>query len=190
VIQTRPRTPVPVALVAVLALAALVAMGCNREPAATGVDDPLPSAVEETLDPFPSVDKPSLPAGLETDKPHGSSTATMTQTDTDWGRVWDALPTGFPIPPGAIRSDEAGSDGAVSATYAIAGTDAAAIAAWMQAELELATYSTEALSGPLEDGSFVIDSVGDAGCRIETGVRPAGDTILVTVRYGADCPFG
>jgi hypothetical protein len=172
------------------ALLAVLAMGCNREPGASGVDEPLSSAVEETLDPFPSVDKPSLPAGLETDKPHGSSAATTTQTDTDWGTIWDALPSGFPMPPGATPSDEAGSDGPVSATWTIAGMDAAATAAWMQAELEIATYSTEALSGPLEDGSFVLDSVGDAGCRIETAVRPAGDVTLVTVRFGADCPFG
>jgi hypothetical protein len=34
----------------------------------------------------------------------------------------------------------------------------------------------------------VLDSVGDAGCRIQTRVAPLGTLILVTVLYGADCP--
>ena len=63
------------------------------------------------------------------------------------------------------------------------------IATWLQSRLELATFSTEALSGPLEDGSFVLDSVGDEDCRIETTVAPAGGLTIITVRYGADCPF-
>ena len=67
------------------------------------------------------------------------------------------------------------------------GTDE--IVSWMQQRLELATYSTEALSGPLEDDAFVIDSVGDAGCRVETTVKPAGGLTFISVRYGADCPF-
>jgi hypothetical protein len=77
----------------------------------------------------------------------------------------------------------------VSATFSVPGTDAATVAQWLQAELEVATYSTEALSGPLEDGSFVLDSVGEGECRIETTVAPAGDLTLVRVRYGAACPF-
>ena len=54
--------------------------------------------------------------------------------------------------------------------------------------MEGATYSTESLSGPLEDGSFVLDSVGDGDCRIQTTIAPQGGLILVTVRYGAACP--
>lgn len=54
--------------------------------------------------------------------------------------------------------------------------------------METATYSTEGLSGPLEDGSYVLDSVGDGGCRIQTTIAPQGGLTLVTVLYGADCP--
>ncbi len=186
--MTRSRAQTTRSALILIALAWVVA-ACNGEPAATGVDDPLPSALQETLDPFPG-DKPSLPAGPETDKPHGSSGATTTQTDTTWGRIWDGVPAAFPVHPGAVVSEEAGSDGPVSATYTVAGIEAADLAQWMQTELELATYSTEALSGPFEDGGFVLDSVGEAGCRIETALSPAGGVILVTVRYGAECPFG
>ena len=113
----------------------------------------------------------------------------VTQTDTAWGRIWDALPPSFPVYPGAVESEEPGRGELVSATFSI--TDAAPdeIATALQSQLELATYSTEALSGPLEDGGFVIDSVGDAGCRIETTVTPAGGLTLIAVRFGADGPF-
>ena len=170
----------------------LVAAGCNGQPAATGLDDPLPSAVEATGEPLEPLDPPprqTLPAAAETDKPHASSAA-GSQTDTDWGRIWDAVPAAFPVYPGATASAGAGSDGPASAAWTVPGTAAADIAEWLQARLELATYSTEALSGPFEDGSYVVDSVGDADCRIETSVAPAGDVTIVTVRYGAGCPSG
>ena len=66
--------------------------------------------------------------------------------------------------------------------------DPAEIAFMLQTAMENATYSTEGLSGPFEDGRFVLDSVGDAGCRIETRIVPQGSLVLVTVRYGAACP--
>jgi hypothetical protein len=165
--------------------AAVLFAACTGGPTATGVDEPLPSAVEATRDP----DEPSPPAASSAATPTPSSPpATMTQSETEWGRIWDGLPKSFPTIPGATLSEEAGSDGPVSATFSVPGSDPAEIAGLLQTELEIATYSTEALSGPLEDGSFVIDSVGEGDCRIETSVRPAGDTILVAVRYGAACP--
>ena len=39
------------------------------------------------------------------------------QTDTDWGRIWDAVPADFPIYPGATPAEEAAT-GLVSATFA------------------------------------------------------------------------
>jgi hypothetical protein len=157
-----------------------------------GVDDPLPSAIEATPGETLAVpsDLTSLPLAPETDEPTATEEPPpVTQTDTAWGRIWDALPAGFPIYPGAVESEEAGGGEPVSATFSVGGADAPEIATSMQQQLELATYSTEALSGPLEDGSFVIDSVGDGDCRIETTVKPAGGLMLITVRYGADCPF-
>jgi hypothetical protein len=42
----------------------------------------------------------------------------------------------------------------------------------------------------LEDGGFVIESVGEGECRIQTSVRPMGGLTFVIVRYGAACPAG
>jgi hypothetical protein len=112
-----------------------------------------------------------------------------TQTETGWGRIWDNVPTGFPRFPGSTVADPVGPD-PVSATYSVVNDDTAQIAGWMQNALETASFDTESLSGPLEDGGFVIESVGESECRIQTSVRPLGGLTFVIVRYGAACPAG
>ena len=108
--------------------------------------------------------------------------------ETGWGPIWDRLPTGFPVHPDALPSEPSTSGDQVSAVHVVDIDDVAEVTTWMQAALEEATYSTEALSGPLDGGIFVIDSVGDADCRIEVTLAPLDGSTLVTVRYGADCP--
>jgi hypothetical protein len=117
-----------------------------------------------------------------------SASGSISQTDTAWGRIWDALPPGFPRYPGAAPADDASAVPA-SGRYAISGGDPEEIAAWLQAAMETAQFSTD-VSGPLEDGSFTLDSVGVAGCRIQTTVAPLGGMTFVTVLYAADCPIG
>ena len=116
----------------------------------------------------------------------GPSAAPVAQTDTEWGRIWDAVPAGFPRYPGATTADDATRE-AVSDASVVAGVDPAEVGAWFQGALETGTFSTESMSS-LEDGSIVIDSVGDGGCRIQTRVAPLGEMVLITVLYGADCP--
>jgi hypothetical protein len=118
-----------------------------------------------------------------------SSPAAGTQTDTAWGRIWDDVPPGFPTFPGSTIADDSSPE-PVSATYSVANDDTAVIATWMQAALENASFRTEALSGPFEDGSFVLDSVGRGDCRVQVLVVPMGGLTFVTVRYGAACPAG
>jgi hypothetical protein len=127
----------------------------------------------------PTLDGPASP---------GTSAAPQAgQTDTDWGRIWDELPEAFPVYPGATPADEAAT-GPVSATFALEGADPRTVATWMQTELERAAYRTEALNGPFEDGSFVLELNGSTECRIEVVVAPLGGLVTVTVRYGAACP--
>lgn len=123
-----------------------------------------------------------------TSAPSADASRTVSQTDTAWGRIWDAVPAGFPRFPGSAPADDASAT-ASSAGYAVSGSDPETIAAWLQAGMETATFSTQDLSGPLEDGSFTLDSVGDAGCRIQTTIAPLGSLTFVTVLYGADCPI-
>jgi len=176
-----PRRP------SVIAGVLLLVAACSS----VGTDDPLQSALEATpgaatSEPAGQASEP--PVAPPSAEPPATDEPTVTQSDTEWGRIWDALPAGFPVYPDAVETEEAGAGEPVSATFSSAAA-ADAIATWLQSRLELATFSTEALSGPLEDGSFVLDSVGDEDCRIETTVAPAGDLTIITVRYGADCPF-
>jgi hypothetical protein len=172
-----------------LAGVVLLAAACGGR---SGADDPLQSAIEGTPSPV-AAELSEAPVGSSgpepSEAPRTPDAPPVTQTDTAWGRIWDGLPEGFPVYPGALESEEAGGGEPVSATFSVADTAPDEIATALQSQLELATYSTEALSGPLEDGGFVIDSVGDAGCRVETTVTPAGGLTLITVRFGADCPF-
>ena len=116
-----------------------------------------------------------------------SPVASVTTTETEWGTIWDALPASFPVFPGAIPTEPI--DGPASGAFAVpAGVLEAT--QFMQSALETAEYSTEAQSGPFEDGSYVLDSVGEtADCRVETRLAPLSGTTLMTVRLAAGCPF-
>jgi len=160
-----------------LPILTLALAACGATPAPTGTigatPSPTPAATDATAS-DPAVN-PS------------ASGAPMSQTNTEWGTIWDGVPAGFPRYPGSTAADDATGE-PVSDVYAIPTGDPARIAADLQTAMETATYSTEGLSGPFEDGSYVLDSVGEGGCQIQTRVAPQGSLILVTVLYGADCP--
>ncbi len=161
--RSRPTLPVIALLVAALALAAC------------GTDDSTTSARP--------TDRPSVAPPIE------PTAAAVSQTETGWGRIWDDVPAGFPKFPTSTVADDISPD-PVSATYAVDNDDTSQIAGWMQSALETASLRTESLSGPLEDGGFVIESVGQGDCRIQTSVQPMGGLTFVIVRYGAACPMG
>ena len=140
----------------------------------------------------PTASPSEAPASVEPSTTASASNASTAappagQTDTDWGRIWDALPVSFPVYPGATPAEEA-QTGPASATFAVPDADAKTVASWMQTELERAAFATEALNGPLEDGSYVLDSVGAASCRVEVAVAPLGGLTTITIRYGVACP--
>ncbi len=162
-LRSRPTLPFVAMLVAALAFAA-----CGTHDSTTNATP---------------MDRPSLAPSVE------PTAAAMTQTETDWGRIWDELPPGFPRFPTSTVADDISPE-PVSGTYAVDNDDTAQIAGWMQNALETAALRTESLSGPLEDGGFVIESVGRGDCRIQTSVRPMGGLTFVVVRYGAACPMG
>lgn len=172
--STRPRRLVLV--IAALGLTATLA-SCSPTTTSLAPTGALEPSSTSTSEPPPSEPPATMPR----------TTPETTQTDTTWGRIWDDLPEGFPVFPTATIADDATAE-PVSGAFAIPDGDPAQVAAWMQAALETATYSTEALSGPFEDGSVVLDSVGDGDCRIQTVVAPMGGLTLLTVRYGAACP--
>lgn len=109
------------------------------------------------------------------------------QTDTEWGRIWDTLPADFPIYPGATPSDEAAT-GPASATLVADGDVASEVATWMSGQLTLKAYTVDGATAPLEDGGYVIEATGEAGCRIQVTATPTGSLTTITILYGASCP--
>lgn len=170
-------------LVAGLALVAFVtACGSSAEPSAPGTASPSTTVPATTSPATPALPDPTPVPGSDGVEPPGSAT----QTDTDWGRIWDRLPTGFPRYPGSVPTET--GEGPASGVLSVP-VDAATAVTFMQQALETAAYSTDALSGPFEDGSYVLESTGeDLGCKVRTTIAPLGSTTAMTVLYGAACP--
>jgi hypothetical protein len=156
-----------------LALIALATVACGSSKAsATPVTSPMTSLIP------PITSGPSqLPTG---------STATG-QTDTDWGRIWDSLPAGFPAFAGSTASEEAAT-GPASATLVADGNVAKAAATYFASALGGAGYTVDGATSPLEDGSYVLDATGASGCKVQVTVAPTGGQTMIRVLYGAACP--
>jgi len=113
------------------------------------------------------------------------------QTVTDWGRIWDKLPKGFPVYAGATASEET-DQGPASAVFVVEGVDPTDVIGWYDTKLEAAGYKTIALDGPSEDHGYTLDTSGKSvDCRIEVRAVPMGsgsDFVAIPVMYGAACP--
>jgi len=150
-------------------LAGLLAAACG-----SGATSPAPAGGSST---------PGVSAAAS--EPVAAGT-TADQTETEWGTIWDAVPNGFPAYPGSMAA-EVGADPA-SEVRVIEGAEAAAIASWMDERLRAAAFRSDGLSGPFEDGSYVLDASGEVGCRVQVRVAPTGGLTTITVLYGAACP--
>ena len=158
------------ALVAV----ALVIAACGS----TVSSDPSSSAAQPT---------PSTAANSGA-PPAQSAAAAAGQTDTEWGRIWDTLPSTFPAIPGARPSEEAAT-GPASATLVVEGNVARLVATALVDLLAQNGFPTAGLGTPLEDGSYTLDATGSApGCKVQATVKPMGGETFVTILYGAACP--
>jgi hypothetical protein len=127
-------------------------------------------------------------AGASAASPAQSGAAAAGQTDTEWGRIWDTLPSGFPEIPGARPSEEAAT-GPASATLVLEGNVARLAATALVDLLAKDGLPTAGLGTPLEDGSYTLDATGSApGCKVQATVKPMGGETFVTILYGAACP--
>lgn len=171
---TRPPAPSrPIA--ALLLIGALAASACSATaagtPTAPGQSTARPTDVA-SAPPASAEPTPQLPS----------------QSETSWFRIWDAIPDSFPEPIDAAIADP--QTGPVSAAWTVPVTAVSAP--------ELAGFYRDAIDelgwapivdGPLEDGSFTVYSSDGYGCETLTTILPRGDESLVTVLFGAGCPF-
>ncbi len=182
--QRPRRCAVASGLIAVLAMATVLA-GCAAYDGTAPPDSGSPGAsVTPAATPSATPDLtflPTDPATTPVPTPPG-------QTDTPWGRIWDGLPSQFPTYPGAHPTT---TDGAPTSATLDAGTsDPAAVVNAYQAALEAAGYMTVGLSGPMEDGSRQLTSVVfQSECQVQTTATPLGASTIITILYGAACPF-
>jgi hypothetical protein len=158
----------PIRLAVPLIILAIVTGGCARSSATATPGETATATVQ-----------PSAPGSVP---PAGG------QTDTEWGRIWDTLPSGFPTYPGATPGEETAT-GPASANLVVDGLDAKGIATLLQTLLTQGGYETTGLQGPLEDGSYVLDMSGPpAGCKLQVTAAPTGGLTTLTILYGAACP--
>lgn len=163
---------------ALLALAIVLLAGCGQN-----VTTPSPSPTGAP----PSATPSDGPTAVPTDAGTSPEPSPPGQSDTDWGRIWDALPESFPEFAGASPAET--GEGPASAVLDVGDTDPAEVAAYYVGALEAAGYSTLARSDPREDGSIEAEWAGDTTCRVRATITPLGGTTIVTILYGADCPF-
>jgi len=163
-----------------LAIAVLVAAGCTStgtQSSSTGATTPAPTAtpVAGTLSPSPT-------AGGASPGPTQPG-----QIDTDWERIWDDIPPGFPVYPGAHPTET--GEGPASAVLDAGTAEPAAVVDWYRTALAAVGYKAVSSDGPREDGSFELIS-GGGTCDIRITATPLGGSTIITVMYGAGCPFG
>lgn len=160
-------------LIAAGTLAAIVAAACSTPPT---------TAPTNTPSGFPTAGASGVP----------------TQSETAWGRIWDALPAGFPMLPGArpaVGVAESASasfdiepDGATGGVGGGAAGGAAGLADFYATALSAGYVVSR--EGPLEDGAFEVDAARPGGqCRIRVRAAPLGSLIRLTILYGAACPL-
>jgi hypothetical protein len=172
------------ALAVAVAVVTIMVGGCTTE-----TTWPTPSAsVEATLATLTTSATPSTgPTDVPTD-PNATPPPTLpTQTDTEWGRIWDDIPPSFPTYPGAAPT-EAG-EGPASAVLDVGDVEPAEVAGYYVPAVESLGYSTVSRSDPREDGSIEIEWAGETTCRIQATITPLGGSTIVTILYGAGCPF-
>ncbi len=155
---------------------AIVAAGCGSGAPATS--KPPASAARTPLAAPSSGTRASLAAG---------ATATLpTTTDTEFGTIFDSLPSTFPTLPGQEPADRGAGPTSGSFAANMSVTDARKLM-----EVQMIAQGWKIVVGsPLEDGTVVLEaSGGKATCKTEVRFTPTSGTVVMSVLYGASCPF-
>lgn len=190
----RPRLPRPGHVAGPVLAIALAACGTggSTPPSQAPTPSARPTASADVPTPHPTVQPTAQPAptpvpGGVTPKPVPAETL-VTTTQTAWGEILDAVPATFPVLPDAQTTEW--PDEAVSGAW-LADTGVDAVASWYRDELASQGWGQVELSDPLEDGTRVLDAWADIPeCRLQVAFRPAGESTIITVLYGAACAGG
>lgn len=184
----RPLAHLPGRAVLAIALVTAIAAACGAAASSAG---PTAPPTQPATTPVPTAAAPTDPAPTKVPGGDGATPAPLPGTiETSWGTAWESLPAGFPLPPGLSPAEPGDPADELSSGAFVVERDVDEVAEQARAALDGAGYSIEALGGPAEDGSLVVDAVGqDPACRIRVTVRPLGGLTLVSVLFGAACPW-
>ena len=173
-------------LVSILVLTlAVVAIGCAGPVATPSVASAGPI---RSPSPAPPTSGPSLTPvpGRGSAPVVGASIGPPGTTDvTGFGKILDALPPSFPKLPGQQPADTGAGPASGSV---VANLDVAAASATIQNGLQATGWTVDAGS-PLEDGSVVLEASGPNACKAEIRFTPQTGSVIMTVLYGATCPY-
>ena len=116
----------------------------------------------------------------------GPSLTPPTTTDTEFGKIYDALPPSFPKLLGQEPA-ETGS-GPTSGSF-VANMSVADARKIIEVSLIAQGWTVE-VGSPLEDGTVVLEATeGKVGCKTEVRFTPRTGAVIMSVQYGASCPF-
>jgi hypothetical protein len=109
-----------------------------------------------------------------------------TTTVVGFGKIDDSLPASFPKLAGQEPADTGA--GATSGMFVVNGTPAVLSTA-LKTALGAQGWSVD-VGSPLEDWTVVLEAThAPAGCKTEVRFTPVSGTVMMSVLYGASCPF-
>ena len=150
----------------------------------------LAGCTSATAQTAPPADPTAGPTAVPTSAPESvEPTAELPgQSETAWFRIWNALPDSFPEPVDAAVADAPGGPVSGAWTVPVTAVSAPELAGFYRDAVDELGWAP-IVDGPLEDGSYTVYSSSGYGCETLTTILPRGDESLVTILYGAGCPF-
>jgi ABC-type transport system substrate-binding protein len=116
----------------------------------------------------------------------GATIGPPTTTDTEFGRIFDALPPSFP----KLLGQEPAETGAGPTSGSFAANMSVGDARKIMEVSLIAQGWTVEVGSPLEDGTIVLEATSTkVGCKTEVRFTPRSGTVIMSVLYGASCPF-
>jgi hypothetical protein len=181
---TKPRRVAARRALPVLAvtIAALLAVGCAGPSATLG-----PTSRPSTSRPAAS-SPPELtpvPGGEASPSARPAGSRPPTTDVAGFGRILDSLPPSFPKLAGQEPAET--GEGPTSGAFA-ANVDVPSASASIRSALVAKGWTVDTGS-PLEDGTVVLEASGPAGCKAEIRFTPRTGSVIMSVLYGATCPY-
>jgi hypothetical protein len=182
-VVTKPRRLAAPLLPTLAAAVALLAVGCAGPStlSPTAIPSEARSAGTAASQPEPT----AVSGGSAGASPRPAASRPPTTDVAGFGRILDSLPPSFPRLPGQEPAET--GEGPTSGSFA-ANVDVPSASASIRSALVAKGWTVDTGS-PLEDGTVVLEASGPAGCKAEIRFTPRSGSVIMSVLYGATCPY-